>query len=129
MTTFLGVPVLVAGEPYGNLYLTEKQGGEPFTDADEEAVVLLADFAGVAIDHARRFTRSETRRVDLQHTVDALDASMQISRALGGETDVERDPAAGREASSGVGVGTNGADRAPSRRAPRCRGRGRGASP
>ena len=51
--------------------------------------MLLADFAGVAIDHARRFTRSETRRVDLQHTVEALDASMQISRALGGETDVD----------------------------------------
>ena len=89
MTTFLGVPIVVAGEPFGNLYLTEKHGGEGFTEADEEAVVLLAAFTGVAIDHARRFTRSESRRVDLQHTVEALDASMQIARALGGETDVD----------------------------------------
>ncbi len=89
MTTFLGVPILVAGEPFGNLYLTEKQGGAGFAEADEEAVVLLAAFAGVAIDHARRFTRSESQRVDLQHTVQALDASMQIARALGGETDVD----------------------------------------
>ena len=88
MSSFLGVPILVAGEPYGNLYLTEKQGGGQFTADDEEAAVLLADFAGLAIDHARRYSGSEEKRAELQETVHALDATLQISRALGGETDL-----------------------------------------
>ena len=89
MRTFLGVPVMVGGQPFGNLYLTEKAGGEPFTEADEETVVLLAQFAGVAIDHARRYSGLETRHTELRRTVDALDATLQIARALGGETDLE----------------------------------------
>jgi signal transduction histidine kinase len=89
MSSFLGVPVVVRGEPYGNLYLTEKEGGAEFTEEDEQAAVLLADFAGVAIDHARRFTSSEASRVQLQRTVDALDATIQIARAVGGETDLD----------------------------------------
>ena len=46
MGSFLGVPVMVAGEPFGNLYLTEKHGGGEFTAADERALVGLAEFAG-----------------------------------------------------------------------------------
>jgi signal transduction histidine kinase len=88
MDSFLGVPILVAGRPYGNLYLTEKQGAPEFTSADEEAVVLLAEFAGVAIDHARRYAGSEAQRLALQRTVDALDATLHIARALGGHTDL-----------------------------------------
>ncbi len=88
MTSFLGVPILVAGGPYGNLYLTDKQGAEEFGEDDEEAVVLLAEFAGVAIDHARRYTGVETQREALQQTVAALDATIQIARAVGGETDL-----------------------------------------
>lgn len=90
MTTFLGVPVVVAGEPFGNLYLTEKVDGQEFTEEDEQAVIRLADLAGVAIDHARRYTTVETQRVELKRTVEALDAMMQIARALGGETDLEK---------------------------------------
>jgi signal transduction histidine kinase len=89
MRTFLGVPVIIDGVPYGNLYLTEKAGGEEFTEQDEQTVGLLAEFAGVAIDHARRYTGLEARHADLQRTVDALDATMQIARALGGETDLD----------------------------------------
>jgi len=89
METFLGVPILVDGRPYGNLYLTEKEGGAEFTEADEEAVVLLAEFAGVAIDHAGRYTGAESRRDELERTVAALDATTQIARALGGETDLD----------------------------------------
>jgi signal transduction histidine kinase len=88
MGSFLGVPILIRGEPYGNLYLTEKQSAEQFTEDDEEAAILLADFAGVAIDHARRFMSSESERGKLQQTVDALDATIQIARAVGGETDL-----------------------------------------
>ena len=53
MTSFLGVPIRVRGEVYGNLYLTDKQGGGAFTELDEELTVALATAAGVAIDNAR----------------------------------------------------------------------------
>ena len=89
MRTFLGVPVVVGGEPFGNLYLTEKAGGEEFTEEDEVTVGVLAEFAGVAIDHARRYSGLESRYVELRRAVDALDATLQIARALGGETDLE----------------------------------------
>ncbi|HLW96713.1 MAG TPA: GAF domain-containing sensor histidine kinase, partial [Solirubrobacteraceae bacterium] len=89
MDTFLGVPIIASGIPYGNLYLTNKTAGHPFTSEDEEAVVLLADFAGIAIDYAHRYAGSESRRADLQHTVDALDATTQIARLLAGRTDLD----------------------------------------
>jgi two-component system, NarL family, sensor histidine kinase DevS len=90
MKTFLGVPVVVEGQPFGNLYLTDKAGGEEFTEEDEQAVEVLAKFAGVAIDHARRYSGLESRHADLRRAVDALEATLQIARALGGETDPEK---------------------------------------
>jgi signal transduction histidine kinase len=89
MRTFLGVPVLVDGEPFGNLYLTEKAGGAEFSQADEDALQLLADFAGVAIDHARRYTDTRQRRDELERTVAALEATIQIARAVGSETNLD----------------------------------------
>ncbi len=53
MTSFLGVPVAVRDEVYGNLYLTEKIGWSEFTKDDEELVMALAQAAGIAIDNAR----------------------------------------------------------------------------
>jgi signal transduction histidine kinase len=61
MTNFLGVPVLVRGRVYGNLYLTEKAGG--FTADDEELVSLLAGQAGIAIELSQRVARDSLRRV------------------------------------------------------------------
>jgi GAF domain-containing protein len=55
MRSFLGVPILIRGKPYGNLYLTDKQSAAEFSAEDEEAVVLLAEFAGAAINRAARF--------------------------------------------------------------------------
>ena len=89
MATFLGVPIFVEDAPYGNLYLADKASGEAFTQEDEELAVALAEIAGLAIDHARRFTRSESRRTDLERTVTALDATLQIAKALGGQTELE----------------------------------------
>jgi signal transduction histidine kinase len=89
MHTFLGVPILVGGRPFGNLYLTEKAGGADFSDADEQAVAVLAEFAGVAIDHARRYTGASERRDELERTVATLEATTQIARAVGGETDLD----------------------------------------
>jgi signal transduction histidine kinase len=87
MKTFLGVPVLVEGQAWGNLYLTDKDGGE-FTDDDEQAVVMLAGYAGIAIGNARRLHELSTRRDELERTVAALRATAEISRALAGETDL-----------------------------------------
>ncbi|MBL1494880.1 GAF domain-containing protein, partial [Klebsiella pneumoniae] len=55
MMTFLGVPVMIRGEAWGNLYLTDKAGGEDFDAQDERAVVVLADWAAIAIEHARLY--------------------------------------------------------------------------
>jgi signal transduction histidine kinase len=57
MTTFLGVPIRVRGEVFGNLYLTEKRDNQVFTDVDEELVVALASAAGIAIQNARLHER------------------------------------------------------------------------
>jgi len=89
MSSFLGVPILTDGNPFGNLYLTEKQDGEQFTAADEEAVTMLSELAGFAIDHARRYTGTREHRDELQRTVAALNATTQIARALGAETDLD----------------------------------------
>jgi signal transduction histidine kinase len=89
MQSFLGVPILIEGAPFGNLYLTEKQHGEQFSDADEEAVTMLSELAGFAIDHARRYTGAREHRDELERTVAALNATTQIARAVGAETDLD----------------------------------------
>jgi signal transduction histidine kinase len=61
MHTFLGVPVLIRGEVFGNLYLTEKRKGE-FTAEDEAVLTALAGAAGIAIDNARLYEEAEERR-------------------------------------------------------------------
>ena len=53
MTSFLGVPILLRDQVFGNLYLTDKVDGDVFTDVDEELVVALAAAAGLAIENAR----------------------------------------------------------------------------
>ena len=53
MSSFLGVPVFVGGEVYGNLYLTDKKGAAEFTEVDADLVLSLAVAAGVAIENAR----------------------------------------------------------------------------
>ncbi len=88
METFLGVPILVGGQAWGNLYLTEKQDGE-FTDEDEQAVAMLARYAAIAIDNARRLEQVSGRRDELERTVAAMRATAEISRALAGETDLD----------------------------------------
>ena len=62
MAGFLGVPVRIGEEVFGNLYLTERSGGGEFTAEDEELAIALAAAAGAAIANARRFAESEQRR-------------------------------------------------------------------
>jgi signal transduction histidine kinase len=87
MHSFLGVPILIGGSPYGILYLTEKEGGRSFDDADETTVVEIAEFAGVAIDHARRYEGLAARERSARRTANALEATAMIARTLGGQTD------------------------------------------
>lgn len=88
MRSFLGVPIFAQGRPFGNLYLTGKGDGGEFSQEDEDAAVVLAEFAGIAIGHVRRFTDSDQRLTQQERRLSALDATMQIARALGGETDL-----------------------------------------
>ena len=90
MRTFLGVPISIRGEAFGNLYITEKSGGREFTEEDEEAVVILADWAAIAIEHARLFTGLTARTADLQLALRQLETSVAITDAIGGETDLDR---------------------------------------
>jgi len=89
MHSFLGVPILIRGEAYGNLYLTEKGGGE-FDEGDEEAVIVLAGWAAIAIENARLYRDVRSRRDELERTVSALETTTAIARAVGGETDLQR---------------------------------------
>lgn len=57
MRSFLGVPILIRGNVYGNLYLCDKHDGAPFTDEDEDIALALAKAAGLAIDKARLYAR------------------------------------------------------------------------
>jgi two-component system, NarL family, sensor histidine kinase DevS len=70
MHSLLGAPVVALGKVFGNIYLTEKQGADLFTQDDEEALIALASHAGVAIDNARLYeaaTRAEQelRRMEM----------------------------------------------------------------
>ncbi len=68
MHSFLGVPVRIRDEIFGNLYLTEKQGSADFTADDEAILVALAAAAGIAIDNARLYERSRLQRQWLETT-------------------------------------------------------------
>jgi signal transduction histidine kinase len=75
MTTFLGVPIRSRDAVFGNLYLTDRIDGGPFTAEDEELVLALAATAGVAIENARLYGESRRRQ-------EWLRASGEVSRQL-----------------------------------------------
>jgi len=81
MTSFLGVPIRIRDEVYGNLYLTNKRGGAEFDKEDEEILIALAAAAGVAIENARLY--DEARRQQRW-----LAASSEVTRMLLSGADV-----------------------------------------
>jgi signal transduction histidine kinase len=83
MRSFLGVPIILRGVAYGNLYLTEKQGGEDFTEEDEDLVTLLGGQAAVAIENARLYEASTRWSRQLQ-------SLEEVGNALATETDLDR---------------------------------------
>ncbi len=89
MHAFLGVPVIVHGEPWGNLYLTEKAGSAPFDEADEAVIVVLAEWAAIAIGNARsvaserlRLTMDAAEQERLQWARELHDESLQGLAAI-----------------------------------------------
>lgn len=77
MRTFLGVPIVVRGNAFGNLYLTERRGGDDFTSEDEDAVVALAAAAGVAIENADLYEQSEQRLLRVEATAEIQHAVLE----------------------------------------------------
>ncbi|MGV9588786.1 sensor histidine kinase [Streptomyces tendae] len=82
MRSFLGVPIRVQGEIFGNLYLTDKHAGEPFDDYDLAMVRVLATEAGIAIGNARLYEAAQQRER-------WIDGSVAVTTALlaGGDID------------------------------------------
>ena len=70
MRAFLGVPVRIRDEVFGNLYLTEKNSGQPFSEDDEVLVKALAAAAGIAIENARLYEQSRARQSWIEATRD-----------------------------------------------------------
>jgi signal transduction histidine kinase len=90
MHGFLGVPITIRGEAWGNLYLADKPAGKPFTEDDQEAVVILAEWAATAIENARLYQRSEAARQALEQAVQGLEAARDIADATGGAFELDR---------------------------------------
>src|ERR687887_208025 len=85
MHSFLGVPILLRGVAYGNLYLSEKESGDEFNDEDEELVTLLAAQAAVAIENARLYEAATgwSRQLEsLNEVADALVTETDLDRLL-----------------------------------------------
>ncbi|MDV6259920.1 sensor histidine kinase [Rhodococcoides yunnanense] len=70
MKTFLGVPIRVRDEIFGNLYLTEKKNGKQFTEDDEVVTKALASAAGIAIENSRLYEDSRVRQAWMEATRD-----------------------------------------------------------
>ncbi|MGW7419151.1 sensor histidine kinase [Streptomyces sp. NPDC054813] len=86
MNTFLGVPIRVRDQVFGNLYLTEKRGGAQFDEDDVSVTSTLAVAAGVAIDNARLYEESRLRERWLRASTEithSLMSSSEIAEALG----------------------------------------------
>jgi signal transduction histidine kinase len=85
MRSFLGVPILLRGVAYGNLYLTEKRDDTDFTEEDQELVTLLAAQAAVAIENARLYEAATgwSRQLEsLNEVADALVTETDVDRLL-----------------------------------------------
>lgn len=90
MTSFLGGPVKIRGEVFGNIYLTDKRSAAEFDEADERLLEVLAEWAAIAIDNARSHERLSERRAELERAVRGLEATVELSREVERETDLER---------------------------------------
>jgi signal transduction histidine kinase len=88
MRGFLGVPLRIRDAVYGNLYLCDRPGR--FDQADQDAVEVLAEWAGIAIENARLYESATRRGDELARAVATSEASLAVARAVGGETELDR---------------------------------------
>ena len=79
MKTFLGSPIRHSGAPVGNIYLTEKEGGEEFTKDDEEAIVMFASMAAPAIANASKYEDERRARSDAEDEIERLETLAKTS--------------------------------------------------
>ncbi len=83
MRSFLGTPIVLRGVAYGNLYLTEKEGGADFDEEDEDLIAILSAQAAVAIENARLYESATAWSKQLE-------SLQEISAALAGELELSR---------------------------------------
>lgn len=90
MRSFLGAPILIGAEAWGNLYLADKQLGREFDEADEESAMVLSGWAATAIEDVRRNRGADQRRAQFEQSVQALETTAEIARAVGSEARLGR---------------------------------------
>ncbi|MEX0874108.1 MAG: GAF domain-containing sensor histidine kinase [Actinomycetota bacterium] len=90
MKSFLGVPVVSRGKVFGNLYLTEKDGGGSFTDEDERLAIALAAQAGVVIDNAQLYGLAMANEAAARRRLRELEVVQELGGAMLGELDPTR---------------------------------------
>ena len=85
MKTFLGAPIRHLGEPVGNIYLTEKEGGREFTSEDEDTLVLFAAQASMAIANARIHEEQRKAKADLEALINVSPVGVLVFDAKTGD--------------------------------------------
>jgi PAS domain S-box-containing protein len=82
MRTFLGVPIRYGDESLGNLYLTEKEDGQEFTEEDRNLLTMFAAQGAMAINNAHRFQAEQEARAEAEGARQALSESEQLNRSI-----------------------------------------------
>jgi hypothetical protein len=90
MRRFLGVPVRVRDEVFGNLYLTDKRGGGEFTEDDEAVLVALGAAAGVAVENARLYEAARRQQRWIQASAEVTTRLLSGSRPAEVLADITR---------------------------------------
>jgi two-component system sensor histidine kinase DevS len=89
MVSFLGVPIMAGSSVLGNLYLTDKQGADSFTDDDVEMIVILANHAAVAIENAHLYEASQRRARELKARNRELAAINAVARVMSERVEIQ----------------------------------------
>ena len=79
MKTFLGTPIRHVGDAVGNIYLTEKEGGQEFTEEDEESIVMFASLAATAISNASMYEDERRAKGDAEDEIERLETLVKTS--------------------------------------------------
>jgi signal transduction histidine kinase len=89
MTSFLGVPIAAYGRPLGQIYLTNKQGGQEFDSEDQRLIEMLASHAAAAIENARLYRKVLDNESELTQRNAELELINNLATAVGSATDLD----------------------------------------